>query len=277
MVRVAGRPGAAAAGDLAAELGARAAEADQLASGDCDLLLITVPDGEIESAARGLRARPQAPVALHAAGALGAEALAPLAAAGVAVGTFHPLRAFARPSRSLADAAGVFFALDGDAAAVALGRRLALAFGGFADAIPGSARTLYHFAATLAAGGVATLLAAAADLARRSGLPAAVVAGYGELARGALEAALAASDPATAITGPAARGDLATVERHLAALAEQPPELGALAVALAREALRQCDRIAAPNPDRRALAALLERSEVLDRPKDRVLTSRREP
>ena len=49
-------------------------------------------------------------------------------------------------------------------------------------------RDLYHLGATLAAGGVTTLLAAAERI-RRAGLPPAMVAGYVELARGAVAAA----------------------------------------------------------------------------------------
>ena len=95
----------------------------------------------------------------------------------------------------------------GSPAAVALGRRLAAAWGAECGEIPPETRLLYHFAATLAAGGVTTLLSAAADLAGRLGLPPGVVSGYLELARGAIDAARDASDPARAITGPAARGD----------------------------------------------------------------------
>ncbi|MBZ0102344.1 MAG: DUF2520 domain-containing protein, partial [Thermoanaerobaculia bacterium] len=110
----------------------------------------------------------RARVALHVAGALGAGVLAPLAATGIAVGTFHPLRAFPAVEPDPAAAAGCFFALDGDPRARSLGRRLAEALGGESAVVPEEARTIYHLAATLAAGGVATVLAAAADLARAS-------------------------------------------------------------------------------------------------------------
>ena len=89
--------------------------------------------------------------------------------------------------------------------------------------MPPEARPLYHFAATLAAGGVVTLLAAAAEIAGGLGLPEEVTRGYLELARGALAAAAHTLDEgrplATAITGPVARDDRETLRRHLAALA----------------------------------------------------------
>lgn len=272
-VAVAGRPGSPAAGELAARLGARAESLETLDAGGCGLLLLALPDAELAGAAELLAARAPAAVALHTAGALGASVLAPLRAAGAATGSFHPLRAFPDAERDPAAARGTFFALDGDPAAVELGRRLAAAFGAEAAEVPEDARSLYHFAATLVAGGVATLAAAAHDVAARAGVPGAAWPGYAALARGALEAALAAADPADAITGPAARGDVATVERHLAALAATAPDLVPLAVALARATLAQRERRVAPGPSQRALAERLERADLLDRPRDRVLTS----
>jgi len=276
-VAFAGRPGSQAAARLALELGGRAVTTGELTSADADLLLLALPDGVLGAAAADLACRAQAAVALHTAGALSFEILAPLAAAGVATGGWHPLRAFPEASRDPADARGVFFALDGAPPALAAGRRLAEALGGESAPVPASARPLYHFAATLAAGGVTTLLACAADLASRLGLPDAVRAGYAELARGALAAAAAAADPADAITGPAARGDAATIERHLEALERAAPDLLPLALEVARATLAQRARREPPDAERRALSAGLERAELLDRPKVRVLTSLRKP
>ena len=257
------RAGAAPAGErgraLAAALGARAVAVDRLATAGQGLLLVAVADAALDEVAGVLAARPQAAVALHTAGSRGAGALAPLRAGGSAVGSLHPLKAFPRPLPDPAAARGVFFAVDGDPSAQALARRLAAAWEAEAGEVPEERRTLYHFAATLAAGGVTTLLAAAEELAARLGLPPATARGYRELARGALAAAdPGAGDATAAITGPAVRGDRATLERHLAALAEAAPELVPLAVLLARESLRQLARRAPLDPPRQALAAALE-------------------
>ncbi len=104
--------------------------------------------------------------------------------------------------------------------------------------MPPASRLLYHYAATLAAGSVTTLLAlaeevaAAADLAPEAGI------GYRRLALTAL-AASAGVPARDAITGPVARGDSALVLAELAALALAVPHAGPLALALARETLRQ--------------------------------------
>ncbi len=230
----------------------------ELASGGQDLLLIAVADGALDRVAADLAARPQATVVLHTSGSRTAEALAPLANSGSAVGSFHPLKAFPAARPDVAEAHGIFFGLDGDPPAVALGARLAAAWGATSGTIPPESRLLYHFAATLAAGGVTTLLAAAADLAERLRLPPDVVGGYLELARGAVEAAGQAADPAHAITGPTARGDRDTVLGQLAALAGPAPEMVVWVRALAAETLRQRARVGLAGAPQRGLLSELE-------------------
>ena len=234
-----------------------------LASGGQDLLLIAVSDAAVSDVAAALAGRPQAAVALHTSGSQGAEALAPLRGAGSAIGSLHPLKAFPRPLPDPLEARGVFFAVDGDPAACALAARLAVAWGGEAAAVPAAARSLYHFGATLAAGGAVTLLAAAEEIAERLGLPAAVVRGYLELQRGAAAAAMAAHAAGerlgAALTGPAARGDRGLVARQLDELAALAPEKLRLAVELARETLRQRERAGPLSAEHRALLADLER------------------
>jgi len=85
-----------------------------------------------------------------------------------------------------------------------------------------------------------------------------------ELCRGAVAAAAAAhqsGEPlATALTGPAARGDRATIERQLEALAGVAPEKVPLVLELARESLRQRERAGELTAEQRELmAALAER------------------
>lgn len=213
-----------------------------LQSAGQDLLLVAVADGALEEVAAELARRPQARVVLHTSGSRDASVLAALREEGSAVGSLHPLKAFPRPLPDPAEARGVFFAVDGDAPARDLAVRLAETWGGVAAEVPPESRALYHFAATLAAGGVTTLLAAASEIAGRLGLPEEVTRGYLELCRGALNAAAQTLDAgrplAEAITGPAARGDEETLGRHLEALRKLDPERLVLAEALARETRR---------------------------------------
>jgi len=174
------------------------------------------------------------------------------------VGSLHPLKAFPRPLPDPAQARGVFFAVDGDAAAGSLAHRIAAAWGAVSAEVPAGSRALYHFAATLCAGGAVTLLALAEDLARRLGLPEAAVQGYLELCRGAVAQAIETGAPAAVLTGPAARGDRATVAQHLEALRHLAPDKLPLVLHLARETLRQKERIGELTAEQRELVAFLE-------------------
>ncbi|MEO8196388.1 MAG: DUF2520 domain-containing protein [Thermoanaerobaculia bacterium] len=277
LCQVAGRPGSTRLGSFAQRLGLPALDTRELSSRGEALLLVAVPDGALADVAGTLATRPQAAVALHVSGVAAATVLAPLRAAGSAIGGLHPLRAFPAPEAAVEEAVGVFFALDGDPQAILLGRRLAVAFGGSAAVVSAEQRPLYHLVATLMAGAVTTVAAVAAEIAARSGLPAEVRPGFARLATDALAKALALADPAAGITGPAARGDQATLLHELAALERIAPQAVPVVVALARESLRQRARLSAPDPPRQALAGLLADTELLDLTKDRVLTSKPKP
>jgi predicted short-subunit dehydrogenase-like oxidoreductase (DUF2520 family) len=239
LAAAAGRRRSPAAAELTRRLGGEACAVGELDSGGHDLLLLAVPDPVLPEVAEQLGRREVAAVALHTSGSRGAEVLAPLTAAGAATGSLHPLKAFPRTLADPRHAQGLFFAVDGAPAALELARRLSRCWGARAVAVAAAARPLYHLAATLAAGGVVTLVATAAELARRLGLPAEVSRAYLELARGALDAAADAAAPADAITGPVARGDLATTRAQLELLARQDRETAALVAHLGQASLRR--------------------------------------
>lgn len=223
---------------LAARLGGEDVDLADLATAEDDLLLLAVADPALAAAAARLASRPQAAVALHTSGLYGEEVLSPLAEGGSEVGAWHPLLAFPAELTDVGAAEGAVFALAGSPAAERLARRLTAAFGGRAVAVPAASRPAYHAAAALAAGGLVAVVATAADVAARSGLPGEVLEGYLRLARGALEGAASARPPIAAATGPAARGDAAALERHLDGLTAAAPEAVPLAVELALATLR---------------------------------------
>jgi predicted short-subunit dehydrogenase-like oxidoreductase (DUF2520 family) len=231
----------------------------ELSTAGHDLLLLAVPDGALPEVAAELARRPQARVVLHTSGSLPAAVLAPLSEAGSAVGSLHPLKAFPRPLPDPAEARGVLFAIDGDPEARALARRLISAWEGVPAEIPTEARALYHFAASLAAGGVVTLLALADELAGRLGLAPEVGRGYLELARGAVVAAQEVGSAVPALTGPVARGDAATFLRQVEALGELTPEKVPLVLHLAKETLRQQARLGPLGEGQEGLLAEIER------------------
>jgi predicted short-subunit dehydrogenase-like oxidoreductase (DUF2520 family) len=183
-------------------------------------VLIAVPDSAVARVARSLAGaglKPGTPV-LHTSGALGTEALTPLAQGGCSVGSLHPLAAVADPVAGAERLRGAWYALEGEGSARNLGERLVSAAGGRVLAVAGGAKPLYHASAVVASNFVVTLLNVAERIARRAGVPAAEAReALAELAAGAVRD-VAARGPEAALTGPVSRGDRSTVELHLARL-----------------------------------------------------------
>lgn len=227
LLQVAARSAPTAPG-WAHALGAEPTDLQSLRTQALDFLLLALPDAAYEGVVGRLVTKPPPGTVLHTSGSEDASILDPLRSVGAETGSLHPLKAFPEPIHDVSSAKGVFFALDGTPPAVRLGERLVSAWEGRSAVIASPQRLLYHSAATLAAGGVATLMAVVWDLAHDLELPEEAWAGYLHLARGALEAVGQAEIPAQSITGPAARGDAALIERELAALARVDPGLEAL-------------------------------------------------
>lgn len=258
IAQISGRPGSFSVKRTAHRYGAEPVLLEELRTEGQTLLLLTVPDRAIAEVAQKLAERPQAQVVFHASGTLGPEVLAELRRWGSAVGTFHPLRAFPRVAPSPRTMRGVFVALGGDPPAVARGIQLAQVLAAEAEVIEPNQRVPYHLAATLAAGGVATAWAAAWAVATGARLPAKTLAGLARLSKQAHRAAVRTSPPPLAVTGPALRGDLETLQRHLAWLGSAFPDLQALAVALAQGALCLRKRLGPLSAEQqRVLGALL--------------------
>jgi len=178
---------------------------------DAEVVLLTVPDGAIAEAAARVRG---APVLLHCSGALDVDVLRPHRPAG----SFHPLMTFPGPEVALPDLAGVPAAVAGDPEALAAATDLAESLGMWPIQVPGD-RRLYHAAAVMAGNFSTVLLGESSRVLAAAGVPLADAPSLlAPLAVQSLRNATA--DPAAALTGPVARGDEATLERHRRALAE---------------------------------------------------------
>ncbi len=184
-----------------------------------DIVLLTVPDRLIAAVAQSLAdsaAATQQKIVLHCSGSLGLEPLAALAAKGVHVGSLHPLQSFAGGAVQLA---GVYMAVDGDAAARLGAQNLAEILQGHAFHVPARERAAYHAAACICSNYTVTVQALAQQLMSRwTGSSEAAWAALQPLFAGTAANLRAAADPADALTGPIARGDTATVAKHLAVL-----------------------------------------------------------
>jgi predicted short-subunit dehydrogenase-like oxidoreductase (DUF2520 family) len=235
---------------LARQVGAQAVTA-RSAILEAELLWFCVPDREIRGAAESLadRARGQVQFAFHSSGALTSRELDPLRKAGIAVASVHPLMTFVAGSSPTL--AGVPFAVEGDAAAVRLARRVVRDLDGDAFSLPATRKAAYHAWATFTSPLLLSFLLTLEDVAlaaglsregsRRKSLP---------IIRQTLEN-YARLGPRDSFSGPIVRGDVATVAKHLAVL-KKHPEVRDVYMALARSALRRL-----PVKNRKRLTSLL--------------------
>lgn len=192
-------------------------------------VLLCVPDGAIaDVCADAVAGEPPPKLIGHVSGAGTLELLAAARERGAAAFSLHPLQTFADGHTELA---GVPAAVAGsDDAAERFAAAFAEALGMRPFAVAESDRAAYHAAASIASNFLVALQESAAAL----------LAGTGADEARELLAPLVLRSAANwaergpeALTGPIARGDEATVERHRAALAEAAPELLPLYDALA--------------------------------------------
>lgn len=204
-------------------------------------LMFCVPDDVLSATAAAwsrdlVREGHEVGVALHTSGFHGAEALAPLRRAGTAVGSWHPLVALPEPRKGALE--GVSVGLEGDAAAVALGERLARALEMRVVRIRSGEKARYHAAAVFASNYLVACLSVASRELEASCEGAPGVDLLLPLARSALDGVAGAGLIAGA-TGPLVRGDSGTVAGHLAAL---DPTTASLYRALAAELLDRLEK-----------------------------------
>lgn len=202
------------------------------AARQAEAALLCVPDSAIPDAAEAIsEAIPPLRTVGHVSGASRLDALSACRDRGAGTFSLHPLQTI--PSAD-ADLTGATCAVAGsDPAAERLATRLAELLGMRAFAVPEQRRAAYHAAASIASNFLVALEESAAELLGRAGVedPRELLAPL--VLRTAVNWADRGSE---ALTGPIARGDEATVARHLEALDELAPELRGLYEELAARA-----------------------------------------
>jgi predicted short-subunit dehydrogenase-like oxidoreductase (DUF2520 family) len=191
------------------------------ACGDAEAVLLCVPDTAIEEACESVVAAiPPLRLVGHVSGATTLDALTAASSAGARTFSLHPLQTL---PDAASDLTGAPCAVAGsDAEAERFARTLGEGLEMRPFVVPEAKRAAYHAAASIASNFLVALEESAAELARRAGI---------EDAREVLaplvlrSAANWADRGAEALTGPIARGDEATVERHRDALRDAAPEL----------------------------------------------------
>lgn len=227
-----------------------------------ELLLLTVPDRLIQPVAQQLAAAGaealRGKIFLHCSGSLGTEVLQPLKEQGAFIGSCHPLQSFVSAATELR---GVYMAVDGDAEAAAAAKEIVTLLGGIPFHVPAQDRRLYHAAACFCSNYVVAAAAIGQQLlARWVGSDEAAWQALLPLFKGTAANLQQAVSAGSALTGPIARGDRATVRGHLAVL---PQEFIPAYCSLGLEAVRLASANGTIDSETaRQLVRLLEHPEV---------------
>jgi predicted short-subunit dehydrogenase-like oxidoreductase (DUF2520 family) len=206
---------------------------------EADVIVLAVRDRDLKPTAEKLRDSglvPKKSVAVHVAGALDAEAIAPLRDVCKGVAQMHPMIAFASTEFG-PSLRGGHVHVKGDREAVRRAEKIAKLLGMEARTFKHLDTTGYHASAGLVANGAAALAAIGAELLEKSGVPKDVAPQLlGPLLKSVAENVQALGFPES-LTGPVRRGDAAGVEKHLVILRERLPSAVPLYVASAEAQL----------------------------------------
>jgi predicted short-subunit dehydrogenase-like oxidoreductase (DUF2520 family) len=185
-----------------------------------DLLVIATRDGAIAPVANALADKElDVASAVHVSGLTSVAALNPLTDRGIATGSFHPLQTLPNPESGAVRLAGAHIAITADPPLRSKLEQLAVEIGATPFLLEDRDKPLYHAAAAAAANFPLAALAMAQDLFAEAGVP-------WEAARPLVEAVVANAfdlGPRAALTGPVARGDVATVASQLEAVRARHP------------------------------------------------------
>ena len=189
-----------------------------------DMVFITTPDDFIPRVSSELKWRPTQ-MAVHCSGASTVRSLESARQQGAQVGSIHPCQTFAGIEQAVANLPGSTFAIEAEEPLKTTLTEMGRALGGDIVYLTSEDKVLYHAAAAMACNYVTTIVKLAADLWRNFGkTPSDAVKAYMPLLHGTLANIETAGFP-KCLTGPIARGDVATVRRHLTALEKYAPEL----------------------------------------------------
>ena len=213
---------------------------------DADVILLLTPDDVLAEVASQLAKlagkKCRGKIVLHGSGALDSSVLQALARRGAATGSIHPMQTFTNNSQP--NMKGVIFAIEGDPRARRAAAAIAISLGGAPVVVASRSKPAYHAAGTLVAGHALALTETAAQMLIDVGFSRAqAVQTLLPLMRQMLDN-FEKHGPRAAWTGPASRGDYATLKKHQRALRRHPREFGDSYASL----LRLSARVLAKNP-----------------------------
>ncbi len=209
-----------------------------------DFILIATPDDIISSVCREIALSPaiKGKFVFHMSGAGGLDLLEAARKAGAIIASIHPLQSFSSIDQAIQNIPGSYFGITGDKKAGMFAKKIVRDLGGIPFLISDEQKPLYHAAACFASNYLVSLMSVVESIYQVIGLgEKEAKKAYLPLVYGSLRN-IERSGSIHALTGPIARGDFGTLQKHLAAINETLPQysplyrcLGLIALQIARQ------------------------------------------
>lgn len=196
------------------------------------VVFLTTPDNSIEPVCKEIAdygGFNKSHIVFHLSGALSSGILSSAGEKGAAIGSIHPLQAFAPYVEGQASQfSGINISIEGDEPSVEMGKQIVNALDASSFTIPTQAKTLYHASAVVASNYLVTLEHFAIELLKQANLSEQEAFQILKpLIMGTLKN-IEARGCIKALTGPVARGDDEIVSRHLDDIDQKLPEFSDL-------------------------------------------------
>lgn len=181
-------------------------------------------------------------IVFHVSGATPSADLKPARQSGALIASVHPIKTFTDAEQASRTFTGTYCAAEGDREALRVLRPAFEKIGAKVFEIKPELKAIYHAGGVFACNYLAALIEAAMRAHEKAGIPrAASLRALEPMVRETVDA-IFEKGPARALTGPVSRGDVATLKRQIAQVAQWDPDmaelyrgLGMIAVVLAED------------------------------------------
>jgi predicted short-subunit dehydrogenase-like oxidoreductase (DUF2520 family) len=189
-----------------------------------ELVFITTPDDAIAAVVSQTQWH-KAQSVVHCSGAYSTDILEPARKASAYVGAFHPLQTFATVEQAIENIPGTTFALETEKPLLETLKDMTAALDASWIELKAKDKVVYHASAVSACNYLVTLVKIATDLWQTFGIPRhQAIHALLPLIKGTIRNIETVGIP-QCLTGPIARGDTGTIEKHIHALQKVAPDL----------------------------------------------------
>lgn len=189
-----------------------------------NLIFVTTPDEAIGSTAAQVRWRPDV-AAVHCSGVTEVTALASAARDGAMIGGFHPMQTFGDPMAAVRSLPGCTITIEADEPLLTTLNSIAEHLQCRVNRLPAGMRGRYHAAAGYTSQFINALFAEATKIWQSWGATdEEAVRALLPLAKGTLSS-IESAGIVHGMPGPVSRGDVGSIEKHVAALSKMPPDV----------------------------------------------------